>query len=74
MNVSPKLAGFLKGLVLSVIAAIAVYLSDATNIAFISNPLVVAIIVSLASSIESSMKANSDGTKGLFGAVSIKKW
>lgn len=73
INISPATAGFIKGLVMAVIVAVLAFLSDATNLSFISNPAIVALIVAVASSIESSMKAKSDGTKGIFGAVSIKR-
>lgn len=71
-KVSPAVAGFLKGIMLAVVVAVVGFLSDATNLALISNPTIVVLIVAVSSSIESSLKAKSGGTKGVFGAVSIK--
>lgn len=72
-QVSPGVAGFLKGLVLVVVIAVLGFLSNATNLEFIANPAIVSLIVAVASAIESSMKAKTAGEKGLFGAVSIRK-
>lgn len=73
MKVSPALAGFLKGLFLTVVIAIAGFFSDAANLEGIVQPALVALIASVASAIESSMKAKANGEKGLFGAVAIEK-
>lgn len=72
MNLSPAQAGFLKGLVLAVIAAVCMYLENSANLTGIVNPTLAVIIASVASAVESSMKASSGGTTALFGAVSLK--
>ena len=73
MNISPLVAGFLKGILLAAIGAIVLYLSNAANLNGVVSPILATLIAAIASSIESNMKATSNGTTGLFGAVTISK-
>ncbi len=71
MTITPAVSGFLKGLLLVVIAAVVGFFSDAANLNGVLPPVLVTIVVALASAIESSIKA-STGT-ALFGAVRVSK-
>lgn len=73
VQVSPATAGFLKGLFLAAVLGICVFLENSANLTGILNPTVATIVVALASSIESHLKAGNDGQKGLFGAIAIRK-
>lgn len=71
MNInSPALLGALRGLGMVVVIAILSYVGDATNIAFIDNPVVESIIVTVALAIEHAIEAKKG--KALFGAVKTK--
>lgn len=65
-------AGTLKGLLTVILGAIVLYFSDASHLTGIVSPSLALIIAGIFSGIESNMKENSDGTKGIFGAVKIK--
>lgn len=67
MKINPALEGFLRGVGLVVLTAIVSYLTDASHLAFINNPLVVTLIIGLAASFENHLKDN--GAGALFGAV-----
>ena len=73
VNMSPAVAGFVKGLGTVVIFAVLSYLADAQNL----TPLVgvggAGLIATIIAQLETVLKAKSDGTKGLFGTVTIKK-
>jgi len=73
MNLTPSQAGFIKGLGLTILLAILSFFTDAANLTGIVGPTLSALIVAVASAIESSMKADDNGETGLFGTVSIKK-
>ena len=69
LNLSPAVAGFIKGIVLAIVFAAASYLENSVNLNGVVNPTLALIIASLASAVESSMKASSGGTTALFGTV-----
>jgi len=70
MTISPSWAGFLKGLLLAVLASVALYLSNSANLTTLS-PWIAALVMALASSLESFLKAQSGNTTALFGAVNV---
>lgn len=67
-TISPALNGFLKGILIVVLAAVAAYASDVVHLGFLS-PGIAVIVASLASSAESYIKSISG--QGLFGAVNV---
>lgn len=69
MTLTPAQNGALKGLVLSLIGAVALYLTDASHLTGFVNPTIATIIVMIASSVESHIKEQSGN--GLFGAVKV---
>lgn len=72
IQISPALAGFIKGLMLTIVLAVVSFIGDANNLGMLS-PAVAALVASIASAIESSMKSKDEGNTALFGAVSVKK-
>lgn len=72
MNLSPALAGFIKGVLMVVLFGVITYLEDANHLTGVVSPTVAAVVVALASSLESHLKAQSGGTTALFGAVRVK--
>lgn len=72
MKISPALAGFIKGLLIVVVLAVVSFLGDSANLTGVLSPVLATLVAGLFSSLESSMKAKSDGNKALFGAVSVK--
>ena len=72
MNLSPAWAGFIKGLLIVVIAAVATFFADSANLSGIVGPSIAAVVAAVASAVESSMKAKSGGTTALFGAAHLK--
>lgn len=66
-------AGFLKGLGLALMFALLSFFGDVANLNGVVGPAVASLLAALASSLESHLKAESGGEKGLFGAVSIKQ-
>ena len=74
MKLTPAIIGFIKGLGIVALLAILSFLGDASHFTgVINNPYVISIIVALVSAFESSLKAKSDNTTALFGAVKISK-
>jgi hypothetical protein len=73
MKFNPFWAGFLKQVVMVAIMAVIVYLSDATNLQGVLSPTFAVLVASLFSGLESSIKAESGGTKALFGAITVAK-
>ena len=71
ITLNPAWAGFVKGLLTVVAFAVVGFFGDASNLGMLS-PAIAALLAGVFAAIESSMKATSDGTKGLFGAVRIK--
>lgn len=72
VNLSPAVAGFLKGVLIAVVLAIVSYLGDSAHLGGIVSPSIAVLIASVASAIESSLKSSSGGTSALFGAVRLK--
>lgn len=72
IEVSPAVAGALKGALLTVVSALVAYFADTENLTFLSASAAL-IVSTILSAVESSMKSSADGESGLFGAVSIKK-
>lgn len=72
MELNPTQAGFIKGLGTVVVLAVVSYLASAAHLEGVLNPTLAALAASIFAAIESSLKAKSNGEKGLFGAVSIK--
>jgi hypothetical protein len=73
MTLSPMWAGFIKGLLGVLILSAVSYLGDAAHLTGILNPVLATVMAGLFSGLESSMKSDTNGTKALFGAVSVKK-
>ena len=73
VSLSPAWSGFLKGIVLAAIGAVVLFLADSANLTGVLSPTLAVLVASIFSAIESSMKASSGGTVGLFGAVNIQK-
>lgn len=71
-QLSPAWAGFVKGIGMVIVMAVAAYLSDAAHFTGILTPTLATLAASVFSAIESSMKAKSGGSQGLFGTVTIK--
>lgn len=71
MNITPGWNGFLKGLLLSVIAVVVVYFEDAAHLSGIIPTALIPLVVAIASALESSIKASTGN--GLFGAVRVSK-
>lgn len=69
MTLNPAQNGFLKGLITVIVLAVASYLTDAGNLAPVVGVPVAAIAASLASALESHIRANTG--KGLFGAATV---
>ena len=73
MNVSPALAGFVKGLGTVVVFAVVGYLANSANLDGVVSTSLATILAGIFSQIETVLKARSNGEKGLFGAVKIQK-
>lgn len=73
MTLTSAQAGFIKGLALTLIFAAVTFFGDAQNLQGIMSPGLAALVAALASSLESHLKAKSDGTVALLGAARIKK-
>lgn len=72
IKLSPAVAGFAKGLGIAVLLAVVSYFGDAAHLGGVVSPTLAVLIASIASAVESSLKASSGGTSALFGAVRIK--
>lgn len=70
MTISPALSLFLKTLVLTAVAAVLAFLSDAANLEGVFPPIVVTLITLFASRIESAIKEQNG--KALFGAARVR--
>lgn len=70
MQIPSWVEGALRGAGTVILIALLTYFSDATNLAFISNPFVIGLITSAALAWEQSLKDKGHG--GLFGAVASK--
>lgn len=71
VNISPSIAGFIKGLGIVLLVSTLSFLGDVSHFTGIVNPIVATMIAALASSLESHMKAASGNTTALFGSVRI---
>jgi len=71
MNMSPAVAGFIKGLLGVMVLVIVSYLADAANLTGLLNPTIATIVAGAFSALESSLKAQSGGTTALFGFAKI---
>lgn len=71
MTLSPGWAGFLKGLLGVIVLVVVSYLGDVSHLTGILNPTVAALAAGLFSALESKLKADSNGTTALFGAVRV---
>jgi Na+-transporting NADH:ubiquinone oxidoreductase subunit NqrE len=69
---SPLHAGFIKGLLLSVLGGVVSFLSVSANVEGVLSPIVAALVMAVASALESQFKANSGGKAALFGAVRVR--
>lgn len=72
MNLSPAVAGVLKGVLLAVLLALCSYFENMANLEGVVNPAIAVVITALASGLESHLKAQSGNTTALFGAVKLK--
>lgn len=72
ITLTPGWAGFLKGIIGAVVLVLVDYLAVASHLSGILPIGTAGIVAGIFSMIESSMKATSGGTAGLFGAVKIK--
>lgn len=72
MNLSPAVAGVVKGVLLAVLLALCSYFENMANLQGVVNPAIAVVITALASGLESHLKAQSGGTTALFGAVKLK--
>lgn len=64
---NPLVIGFLRGLGLAVLVAVLAFISDASHLAFLGNPLFETLIASAALALEHKFEDNTG--KALFGAI-----
>lgn len=72
-KITPALAGFVKGLGTVVIFAVLSYLADANNLSALVGTGGAGLIATVVAQFETILKAKSNGERGLFGSVAIKK-
>lgn len=72
MKLNAAQAGFLKGLGTVIAFSVVGFLANAANLEGVLSPALASIAAALFAAIESSLKAKSNGEKGLFGAVKIQ--
>lgn len=73
MTLTPAQAGFIKQIFLLVAFAVLTYVGDASHLNGIVSPVVAGVIAALAGALESKLKAGSDNTTALFGAVKVTR-
>lgn len=71
IQLTPSIAGFIKGLLIVVVLAGVSYCADAAHLSGVLNPVIATFAASIFSAIESSLKASSGGQTALFGAAKI---
>lgn len=70
MTITHAQAGFLKGLGLVILAAVASFLADSANLHGLLNPAIATLVAAFASSLESHIKSRTNNA--LFGAVAVR--
>jgi hypothetical protein len=65
-------AGFAKGVLIVILTSVTSYLAHEAKLTDVLNPLLATLVAGLASSLESYLKAQSNNTTALFGAVKLK--
>jgi len=71
MKITNAQAGFIKGLLVVVVASVVSYLANSANLQGVLNPALATVVAALFSSLESHLKATSGNSKALFGAVRL---
>jgi len=71
MKLSPGVAGFIKGIGIVILSAVAVYVSDPTHLTFLGAGAAL-LVAGVASGVESWLKTQSSNTTALFGMVKLK--
>ena len=73
-QLSPAVLGFIKAIGVIILVSVLSYLGNAANLTgVINNPVIISVIVALASAWESKLKAQTGNSVALFGTVGVKR-